>query len=160
MKTFGLKKLLPIVIPIFLTLSAAIPKITAQSLFGALQEGQPVLVYSFVWVPILEVSMMIAQYILPTKETTSPKSDCNTKTNNKQTASSTDYSLNTLVSRELMVLKQVKLDVTTLDIALPATALHLPLPCASRSSQSPGILLTVSLIFLFLPLLPRSDIPL
>jgi len=104
--------------------------------------------------------MMIAQYILPTKETTSPKSDCNTKTNNKQTASSTDYSLNTLVSRELMVLKQVKLDVTTLDIALPATALHLSLPCASRSSQSPGILLTVSLIFLFLPLLPRSDIPL
>jgi hypothetical protein len=159
MKTFRLKKLLPILIPMFLVLSAATPKLTAQSLFGPLHEGQPMLVYSFVWVPILEISMMIAQHILPPKGITSPKADCNKKTDDKQSAAATDYSLNTLASREPLALKQFTLDGTSLDITVLPTAMPFPQPCSPQSSQSAGILLLTSLVFLFKPLLPRSDIP-
>ncbi|MGA2089939.1 MAG: hypothetical protein ABSH12_00565 [Endomicrobiales bacterium] len=159
MKAFGYKKLLPILIPMFLIFSAATPALTAQSLFGALQEGQPVLVYSFVWVPILEVSMMIAQYILPAKDTVSNKSNCNTKTDNKQPTSATDYSINTLVSRELLVLKQIKLNKTAPNVALSAKVIHLFCPCSPQSSHNLGIP-QVSLAFLFKPLFPRSDVPL
>jgi hypothetical protein len=159
MKTFGLKKLLPILIPMFLVFSAATPRFTAQSLFGALHEGQPVLVYSFVWVPILEISMMIAQHILPPKTITSPKADCNKKSDDKQPAAATDYLVNTLSNREPMVLKQFKLDETALNfVNMPATV-PLPRPYTPQSSQSAGILLLISLVFLFKPLLARSDVP-
>lgn len=160
MKRFGFKKLLPMLIPMFLMLSAASPKLTAESLFGAVHEGQPVLIYTFVWIPILEISMMLAQHILPPKTLAAPKADCSKKSDDQHPASATDYLLNTIPGREMMALKQITLDDSALHLAVAPAVVPLPRPCSPQSSQSAGILLLTSLVFLFKPLLPRSDIPL
>lgn len=159
MKTFGLKTLLPMLIPVLLTLSAATPRLTPQSLFGSLSEGQPVLIYTLVWVPLLEASMMIAQRILPAKDAASSQPGQNTTPTDQQPVHTADHALNTLSSREPLILKLLKLDTTSLSLALAAPAVSLPKPYSPQSSQGPGILLLLSLVFLFKPLLPRSDVP-
>ncbi|MGA2091759.1 MAG: hypothetical protein ABSH12_09925 [Endomicrobiales bacterium] len=145
MKVFGSKKLLPVLISMFLVLSASAPSATVQSMFGVLQEGQPIMVYNFEWIPILEISMMIAQYILPPKDISVATDNRSKKADNKEQTSSVDYSINTLASREPMVIKQFKMDEAAVNAAITPSAIPLPCPCSPISAQSPGILLLISL---------------
>ena len=159
MGTKSIKKLLPILIPMFLILGAATPKLTTESLFGAMQEGQPMLVYNFVWVPLLEISVMIAEHILPPNAITSPKADCNQKTDDTAKPTSTDLLMNTLLNREPFLLKQFNLSFVSIQFAAHLQSAPPLQPFSRKEYQNTGILMLVALIFLFKPMLARSDVP-
>lgn len=159
MKKIRLMKLLPMLITVFLVLNASAPRMTPQNLFGHLTEGQSVLVYTFVWVPLLEASMMIAQRIIPTGS-----GDCSTTNRNagrseQRPLSKIDISINSAPARVPLVIKRCEFDTPLLHQIFAATHSPLPRPWSPQSSQGSGILLLTTLVFLFTKLLPRSDVP-
>ena len=159
MKYFTLKKLFSIYLPLILLLNAATPKLSAQALFGDTDRCQRSLVYSFVFIPIMEISVLIAHYIIPAPDLSGTKdSRKNNESRNKST--STEYLLN-MPNRVPVVLRTIK------DTQLKCFLTALFNDVVKVLSFTPYtlhftlcILPMVSLIFLFKPLLARSDIPL
>lgn len=159
MKKFGCKTLLPMLLPLCLMLGAAAPKLTAE-MFGAARAGQPILVYSMVWIPLLEISMMIAHHIIPPKTIASSPSEQHTPADTTQPTSTTDHAFVTLTAREPMVLRVIRLEGASLAGILAYATASLPPPGSQNASRAASILPLICLIFLFKPLMPRSDIPL
>lgn len=146
-------------ITVLLILSASAPKITTQSLFGPIVEGQSVLVYTFVWVPLLEASMMIAQRVIPTSGGASAKSDSKPGRSEQRPVSATDLSINDIPARSPLILKRCEFDLPLLHQIFAATHSPLPQPWSPQSSQGSSIFLLAALVFLFPKLLARSDVP-
>jgi len=69
-----LKRFFPFIIPAFLLLNAGTPRLNALLASDA-DIQKSVLVYSFVWVPILEISVMIAEHILPSPSLSAEKNN-------------------------------------------------------------------------------------
>lgn len=159
MKRIGFTSLLPILIPLCLMLGAASPKLTAE-MFGAARAGQPILVYSMVWIPLLEISMMIAHHIIPPKTIAASPSEQRNPADPAQPVSETDHAFNTLTTREPMVLRVIRLEGVPLAGIMAYATASLPPPCSQHASRAASILPLICLIFLFKPLMPRSDIPL
>ncbi|MCX5777652.1 MAG: hypothetical protein NTU66_00255 [Elusimicrobia bacterium] len=152
-------KLLTLLIPMLLVLGAATPTLDAESLFGQLQTGQPMLVYNFVWVPILEVSVMIAERILPAKTILPLKTDCNQNQKDQPQAASTDFLMNALPGRDFFQIPFRFAPAAIAALLVPVAPPELNRPDI-RAFRDMGIILLISLVFLFKPALPRSDVPL
>ncbi|HBU69864.1 MAG TPA: hypothetical protein DEE98_05715 [Elusimicrobia bacterium] len=58
-----INKIILLIIPIILA-QAVYPRLSRNALIEALAK-QPILVYSFVWVPVMEISMLVIEKILP-----------------------------------------------------------------------------------------------
>ncbi|MCB4790373.1 MAG: hypothetical protein LHV68_00635 [Elusimicrobia bacterium] len=160
MKYFTTKKLFSIYLPLLLLLNAAAPKLNAQALFSGMDRCQKSLVYSYVFIPIMEISVLIAHYIIPVPDITTAKdSQKNNESRNK--SASTEYLLN-LPNRVPIVLRTIK-DIELkyyLDTVFSDYDLLKGLLFAPSTDFTLTILPLTSLIFLFKPLMPRSDIPL
>lgn len=159
MKHLVNKPLAPIIVLSFLLLNILSPRLNAELFFGNLQGKQPLLVYSFVWIPLMEISILIAEHIIPAPAISCTK-ERQKENSKKEPVPPTEFLLN-LPSREPLIIRKIVLKglifVYVLFCILGILLNQTIKP--NRSSRSNPIILSLaSLILLFIKLLPRSDI--
>ena len=155
MKHFANRPLPLTIVLSFLLLNILSPKLNAEVIFGSLQEKQPMLVYSFVWIPLMEISILVTEHLIPSSAIQSSKGE--TKNNTKKQANPfAEYLLN-LSPREPMIIKRLTTNFLIFEY-IPLNSLKSLINNPGRTYNEIYAFFTLTaLILLFIKLMPRND---
>jgi len=152
------RKSIPLfLIPVFILFNAALPKVCAQTLFNNLN-AQPKLVYSFVFIPILEISVLIAEHLMPQADINGQETSSQDTNNAKQRENASLVYLFNSTAIEPIILKFSIIFVIAFISFCFGGGIFVK-PGYNTYSRNVFIPQITALIFLFPPMLARSDVP-
>lgn len=153
MKYFRKKMLTITIVLSFFVLNTLVPKLSADTLFGNIMGEK--LVYSFVWVPLMEISVLISKFIVPDPVISSPQ-EPQKNNSKKQPVTPAEYLLN-LPCREPIIIKRIMFKGMIYQCIIYSNVRNI----VNLINESKQIFhenfIFLPLILLFIKLLPRSD---
>lgn len=150
-------KLLPILIPVILLLNLATPQFNAKLIMHEMFNNRTMTVYSFLWIPLLEASVLVTEHIMPAPTLAAKATSQAAPAAPEPPNEPREFVFNVPAREPFAILQKSLLQPVFLTILFCIVFSFTPI--VKNIFLIGFMLLPVSLLPLFKPLLPRSDIP-